>query len=83
VEAAIVAIYAVCLLAGGVTRVWWALLLPPTALPILYIGLGQGWWGSGLGETWQLAAALVVAVGLAAAGLGVVLGRAFSRRGTG
>lgn len=78
-EVAIVVTCTLCFLAGSLARSWWAFLLPLVVLPLLYVGLGQGWWGSGLGAAWQLAAALVIGAGLAATGLGVVLGHVFFR----
>jgi hypothetical protein len=49
----------------------WSLVLPFGLVPAWYLGLDQGWWGSGLGDGWQVAmlVVLAVAVVLTAAGL--------------
>ncbi|MGH3016310.1 MAG: hypothetical protein ACRDNN_15300 [Gaiellaceae bacterium] len=60
-------------LAAAVVGRWWMLLLPVLVWPIYFLGLAQEWWGSGLGDGWQFGLAIVVAISLAAAALGVGL----------
>jgi hypothetical protein len=53
----------------------WALLLPLVAIPLFYAGLRRGWWGAGVGDGWQYAAALVTLIGFLGSVVGVVVGR--------
>lgn len=34
---------------------WWALALPFVVVPLVYLGVGRGWWGAGLGDGWEFA----------------------------
>ena len=52
---------------------WWAVGVPLLFWPLFFLGLHQGWWGSGLGETWGLALGLLMVFGAAAAAAGVLL----------
>lgn len=63
--------------AGYVLARWWAALLPLVVLGAFYVGLGAGWWGSGLGDHWVFAMLLVMAVGAGCAAVGIA-----ARRGT-
>jgi hypothetical protein len=60
---------------AALIRQWWAVALPLLAVPLFYVGLRNGWWGDGVGDGWQFAAAAVTIVGLLGAMLGVTVGR--------
>jgi hypothetical protein len=64
---------------GACVRQLWVLVLPLVAVPVFYAGLKNGWWGSGVGDGWQVAAVLVTISGFIAAALGVWLGRLVGR----
>ena len=59
---------------------WWSLVLPFAVVPIFYLGLDRGWWGSGLGDGWQYVMVFVLALAIGAAAVGLA-GRALTRRG--
>lgn len=46
---------------------WWTIFIPIALLGALYAGLNAGWWGSGLGNRWQVAMAFVMGAGVLAA----------------
>jgi hypothetical protein len=79
VDVAVPVLLAVLAVSAALIRRWWALVVPLAAVPFLYAGLRNGWWGDGVGEGWQYAAVMVTAVGLLASALGVVVGRALAR----
>ena len=60
-------------LLGAIVGRWWAVAAPLLVWPLFFLGLGQGWWGSGLGETWGLALGLLMVLGVAAAAAGVLV----------
>ncbi|HEV8685766.1 MAG TPA: hypothetical protein VGQ84_00685 [Gaiellaceae bacterium] len=64
---------------GALSRRWVGLLLPLLAWPLLYLGLARGWWGNGLGDGWQFAAAALLAAGVITTGLAVAIARRMSR----
>jgi hypothetical protein len=66
--------------AGWLAGSWWAIALPLVGWPLFYLGLGQGWWGYGLGDGWQYAAALLTAAGAVTTVLAVALARAVRGR---
>ena len=68
--ALVVAIAALALVGLAAGRVW-SLGLPFVVVPLIYVGLAQRWWGSGLGDGWEFAFGLVLAVAVAAAALGL------------
>ncbi len=53
----------------------WLFLVPVIGWPLFYLGLHQGWWGYGVGDWWQVPAAGLMILSLAA----VTLGRALHR----
>ena len=57
----------------------WGLILPFAVVPILYLGLGRGWWGHGLGDGWQFAMLFVLGLGVGAAAIGLAA-RSVTRR---
>jgi len=79
VDVAVPVLLAVLAVSAALIRRWWALVVPLAAVPFLYAGLRNGWWGDGVGEGWQYAAVMVTAMGLLASALGVVVGRALAR----
>ena len=60
---------------GLVVGGWWALVIPVVAVPLVYLGLDRGWWGSGLGDGWEYAAALALVLAIAATAAGILIGR--------
>jgi hypothetical protein len=52
---------------------WWAVGVPLIGWPLFFLGLNQGWWGSGLGETWGLALGLLMVFGAAGTVVGILL----------
>jgi hypothetical protein len=72
----------------GVSLRWWLGLLVPLSIPIVYIGVDQGWWGEPwmLGDLWQYAMLGLTALTFAATALGIAIGRflthSFSRNGS-
>jgi hypothetical protein len=74
------ALLAAVAVSGALIGRWWALLIPFVVWPSFYLGVGQGWWGSGLGEAWWVALPIVVVVSLAPVAFGVGLrSRAWAR----
>jgi hypothetical protein len=64
-------------LAGGFRAVrFLAVLAVSLVWPVLYLGIDQGWWGSGLGDGWQLPALVLTATALITS-----IGGAYARRG--
>lgn len=63
-------------LAGFAHRRWFVVPLAAAVWPLYYLGLHAGWWGSGVGDGWAWAAALLTFVTAAGATAGVALGRA-------
>jgi hypothetical protein len=52
---------------------WWALAVPVTLTSLIFFGVDQDWWGGGLAEGWEAVFAWSTTVGLALAGLGIVV----------
>jgi hypothetical protein len=75
-EAALVIVLAGVAVSGYLLRSAWALVVPLLAIPAVYLGLDQGWWGAGLGDGWQFAMLTLLALGLALAGAGIAARRA-------
>jgi hypothetical protein len=67
----LVIIVVVCFAAGLLLNRWWAVLLPVVSWPLYFLGLHQSWWGSGVGDAWQYAPALVTLTSAAAVAAGV------------
>lgn len=72
------AVAGVALAAFAVGR-WWTLALPFVLVPLMYLGLGRGWWGAGLGDGWPFAMVGVLALAFGAASVAVAV-RALARR---
>ena len=64
-----------CGLAGLILR-FWALALPFLLVPVLYLGLAQGWWGYGLGDAAEAAAVIYLAVALGITFIAAIVGTA-------
>jgi hypothetical protein len=79
-EAAVVALLIAFPLVGLLARRWRVMLLPAVGWPLFYVGLDQGWWGSGLGDGWQLAAIVLTAVGLVTTAVAIALPRRYPHR---
>jgi hypothetical protein len=79
-EALVITLLIAFPLVGAVARRWAAILLPLLAWPLFYLGLDQGWWGNGLGDGWQYAAAALGSVGVATTALLVALARRLQPR---
>jgi hypothetical protein len=75
VEAIFVTLLVAFPLAGLLSRRWSALALPLLGWPLFYLGLQQGWWGNGIGDMWQYAAAGVLLAGVLSTALAVGLAR--------
>jgi hypothetical protein len=75
----LVAAFALSGLAGAVIRRWPAVLVPLVLVPLLYIGLWAGWWGSGAGDAWQLVGALVTLAAIGVTGAVVAATRIVAR----
>jgi hypothetical protein len=56
---AVVAAIIVSLAGGLLVRRWEAVLFPALLVTLCYLGLRSVWWGNGLGDGWQFAAAAV------------------------
>jgi hypothetical protein len=67
-------------LIGFVSRRWLAVLIPAVAWPLFYVGLDEGWWGSGTGDGWQYVAAAFTTAGLFSTAFAVGAARAQMRR---
>lgn len=63
------------LFAGAVTRRWLAVVVAIALWPLFYAGLLLGIWGSGVGDGWEYAAALLTGVCAAGGVAGMALGR--------
>lgn len=61
------------LLVALITGRFWVLFLPVLVWPLHYAAMYMGWWGGGLGESWQFGLALGVLAGIVATGLVLVL----------
>jgi hypothetical protein len=44
---------------------WWTLVVPFATIPGFYLGLNEGWWGSGVGDGWQFAMFAVLGASVA------------------
>jgi hypothetical protein len=77
-EVAIVTLLIAFPLVGVVTRRWITLLFPAFAWPIFYLGLQRGWWGHGVGDGWQYAAALLTGAGVFSTSVAIAAGRIFA-----
>lgn len=73
----IVAVVIVAVAAVLIGRLW-LLLIPPVGWSVLFVGLHRGWWGAGVGDFWQLAFAIDVAVSEALVGIGLWLHHLFT-----
>ena len=63
---------------------WWALAGPVALTSLIFFGVDRDWWGGGLAEGWEAVFAWSTSVGLALAGLGVVVSLGIRRlRGLG
>jgi hypothetical protein len=80
VEVVLVAILVASAVVAFAVGRWWTVFVPVAALGVFYAGLNAGWWGSGVGDGWQFAMALVIGVGIVAAALGVAAHRLVRRR---
>jgi hypothetical protein len=52
---------------------WWALAIPVALTSLIFFGVDRDWWGGGLAEGWEAVFAWSTTVGLALAGLGMVV----------
>jgi hypothetical protein len=80
VEVVLVVILAASALIGFAIGRLWAVFVPIPVIGAFYAGLNAGWWGSGVGDGWQLAMAGVMAVGVLAAAVGVGARALLARR---
>ena len=55
------------------------LLFAAAVWPLLVLGVAADWWGSRLGERWELALVIETVIAVVAAALGITLGRAIDR----
>ena len=78
-EVAIVVLLVALVGLGTLVGRWWVLAVPVPVWATFYLGLSERWWGSGVGDSWQVAALGVTALGVACTGVGVAVGRAFRR----
>ena len=62
-------------LIGIVARSWVAVSLPLIGWPLYYLGLNDGWWGSGTGDGWQFVAVGLTLVGVASTAMAVAAGK--------
>jgi hypothetical protein len=69
-----------CALVGVLVGRWSVLILPIAVVPVLYIGIDQGWWGYGLGDAWQVAMMFYLAFALVITAAAVLLRRLVWRR---
>jgi hypothetical protein len=76
---ALLVVAAAFLTAGFAAGRWEVVLVAAAAVPLYFAGLVRGWWGSGVGDGWQLALAVTTAVGTVGAALGVTSRRVASR----
>lgn len=53
----------------------WLLLLPTLGWPLVFLAFSLGWWGYGLGESWQFFMFLWILLGVSAVGAGMFLHR--------
>lgn len=74
-EAIVIALLVGFPFAGAVLRRWYGLALPLVGWPLFYLGLGQSWWGNGLGDGWQYPAAGLAIVGLVTTALHIAVAR--------
>jgi hypothetical protein len=79
-EAIFIAALVGCALVGALVGRWWVLIVPLAVVPVIYIGTLQDWWGSGLGDGWQVAVMFVLAFALAITAAAITLRRIVSRR---
>ena len=78
-QAIVLVALAIMAVLGFAVGRWWALVLPVVVVPLVYLGLDRGWWGSGLGDGWEYAAALALVLAIAATAAGTLLGRTARR----
>lgn len=73
---ALVVLIVGCALLGLVTRRWWAVAVAVSVIPVYYLGLDYGWWGSGLGEFWEYPMIVMTAFCAVVTSVAVTVGRA-------
>lgn len=78
-EAIVLALLLLCPAVGAISGSRLALALPIVGWPLLYLGLGRGWWGAGLGDAWELPAVALLLVGAVTTALAVVRARRRAR----
>jgi hypothetical protein len=52
---------------------WWAVLVPFAVVPAFYLGLDEGWWGYGLGDSWPYAMLGVLVAAVTATAVAVAI----------
>jgi hypothetical protein len=62
----------VAVAAGALVGRWWILIVAACAWPVVFIGFLADWWGSGVGDGWPLALAMLIVISVAGAALGVL-----------
>lgn len=75
----LVGLILISLAIGGATRRWDALAIPVVLIPLYYVGLRLEWWGSGVGDGWQFAGALITLATTVATAITVATTRAVQR----
>lgn len=60
---------------GLAVRRLWVIALCPPAYGLLYAGMSNGWWGSGVGDAWEIPMLFFIIVSAGLALGGVVSGR--------
>jgi hypothetical protein len=74
-EVAVIGLLIAFPLVGLIARQWLVIVLPLVGWPLFYFGLNKSWWGYGMGDGWQYAAALLTAIGIVTTAVAVALGR--------
>jgi len=61
-------------LAGAFVRSPWV-FLSTLLIPAYFLGIYVGWWGDGLGDSWELAFLIFIILGVSIAVVGLLAGR--------
>lgn len=75
----LIIVIAACVLSGLVFRRWWTVGVPAVLIPLYYVGLRYEWYGWGVGDAWQLVAALVTLATMALTAAVVAICRVIGR----
>ena len=67
------------LVVGVALHRWSALAVPVVLIPVFYLGLRFEWWGSGVGDGWELVGTLITLAATVATAIAIAATRTVQR----